>query len=178
MIDLLLRGEHLDQVWLESTKAHDFARDAKFRDVADCVLSIQRFVQNVRGQHGRFSTDADDESAFEAQLLESPMPTKLCWYWILRLCAHFMSGHYAAAMAASQKARALLWASEGHIQLLDYFYYTALSAAAFRNQVPPDKQSELLDLLIQHVAQLEEWAENCPSTFRDKYALGSGRIGP
>jgi PAS domain S-box-containing protein len=174
--DLLLRGERLDQVWLESMKALDFARDAKFRDVADCVLSIQRFVQRIRGQNGGLSADAEDESAFEAQLLESPMPTKLCWYWILRLSAHFISGHYAAAIAAGQKARALLWASEGHIQLLDYFYYTALSAAAFQNQVPPDRQSELLDLLTQHVAQLKEWAENCPSTFRDKYALAAAEL--
>ncbi|MBV9731782.1 MAG: AAA family ATPase, partial [Verrucomicrobia bacterium] len=174
--DLLLRGERLDQVWLESMKALDFARDARFRDVADCVLSIQRFVQRIRGQNGGFSTDADDETAFEAQLLESPMPTKLCWYWILRLSAHFMSGHYAAAIAAGQKARALLWASEGHIQLLDYFYYTALSVAAFRNQAPPEKQGELLDQLTRHVAQLKEWAENCPSTFRDKYALAAAEL--
>ena len=174
--DLLLRGEHLDQVWLESTKAHDFAQNAKFRDVADAVLSIQRFVQNVRGQKGGSSTDADDERAFEARLLESPMPTKLCWYWILRLWAHFMSGDYAAAIAAGQKAGALLWASEGHIQLLDYCYYTALSAAGFWIEAPPDKQSELLDLLIQHLAQLKEWAENCPSTFRDKYALAAAEF--
>ncbi|MGC1299430.1 MAG: GAF domain-containing protein, partial [Alloacidobacterium sp.] len=174
--DLLLRGEHLDLVWLESTKAHDFAQNAKFRDVADAVLSIQRFVQNVRGQKGGSSTDADDERAFEARLLESPMPTKLCWYWILRLWAHFMSGDYAAAIAAGQKARALLWASEGHIQLLDYCYYTALSAAGFWKEAPPDKQSELLDLQIQHLAQLKEWAENCPSTFRDKYALAAAEF--
>ncbi len=174
--DLLLRGEHLDQVWLESTKAHDFAQNAKFRDVADAVLSIQRFVQNVRGQKGGSSTDADDERAFEARLLESPMPTKLCWYWILRLWSHFMSGDYAAAIAAGQKARALLWASEGHIQLLDYCYYTALSAAGFWKEAPPDKQSELLDLMIQHLAQLKEWEENCPSTFRDKYALAAAEF--
>jgi PAS domain S-box-containing protein len=174
--DLLLRGEHLDLVWLESTKAHDFAQNAKFRDVADAILSIQRFVQNVRGQKGGSSTDADDERAFEARLLESPMPTKLCWYWILRLWAHFMSGDYAAAITAGQKARALLWASEGHIQLLDYCYYTALSAAGFWKEAPPDKQSELLDLQIQHLAQLKEWAENCPSTFRDKYALAAAEF--
>jgi PAS domain S-box-containing protein len=176
VIDLLLRGERLDRVWLESTKALDFARDAKFRDVADCVLSIQRFVQRIRGQNGKFAGNADDESTFEAQLLESPMPTKLCWYWILRLSAHFMFADYAAAIAAAQKARTLLWASEGHIQLLDYFYYTALSAAAFRNQAPPDKQGELLDLLTQHVSQLKEWAENCPSTFLDKYALAAAEL--
>jgi PAS domain S-box-containing protein len=174
--DLLLRGEHLDQVWLESAKAHDFARNAKFRDVADAILSIQRFVQNIRGQNGGSSTGAEDERGFEARLHESPMPTKLCWYWILRLWGHFMAGDYAAAIAAGQKARELLWASEGHIQLLDYCYYTALSAAAFWKEAPPDKQSELLDLLIQQLAQLKEWAQNCPSTFRDKYALAAAEL--
>src|SRR5262249_52622119 len=97
--------------------------------------------------------------------------------WILRLQAHFMFGDYAAAIAAGQKAKALLWASEGHIQLLDYCYYTALSAAAFWKEAPPDKQSELRELLIQHLAQLKEWAVNCPSTFRDKYALVAAEFG-
>jgi PAS domain S-box-containing protein len=174
--DLLLRGEHLDQVWLESVKAHDFARNAKFRHIAESILIMQRFVQNVRGQNGGSTAVAEDERAFEARLLENPAPTKLCWYWILRLRAHFMFGDYAAAIAAGQQARALLWASEGHIQLLDYCFYTALSAAAYWKEAPPDKQSELRELLIQHLAQLKEWAENCPSTFRDKYALAAAEF--
>ena len=175
--DLLLRGEHLDQVWLESVKARDFARNAKFQDVADVILSIQRFVQHVRGQTVSFSTfDVTDEQAFEAQLTESRMATKVCWYWILKLRTRFMSGDYAAAIAAAQKATVLLWASECHIQLLDYRYYTALATTALYEEAPPDRKNELLDLLMEHLAQLKEWAENCPSTFRDKYLLAAAEF--
>jgi PAS domain S-box-containing protein len=175
--DLLLRGEHLDQVWLESVKARDFALNAKFQDVADVILSIQRFVQHLRGRTVGFSSfDVADEQAFEAQLAESRMATKVCWYWILKLRARFMSGDYVAAIAAAQKAKVLLWASECHIQLLDYCYYSALAAAAFYQEAPPAGKNELLDLLIEHLAQLEEWAENCPSTFRDKYILAAAEF--
>ena len=48
------------------------------------------------------------------------------WYWILKLQARFISGDYEAAIAAARKAKALLWASDAHIQLLDYHYYSAL----------------------------------------------------
>src|SRR4029077_17476149 len=83
----------------------------------------------------------------------------------------FMFGDHAAAIAAAKKAKVLLWASECHIQLLDYFYYAALASAAFYQQAPPDGQLKLLALLTVHLAQLKEWAENCPSTFQDKYVL-------
>ena len=172
MTDLLLQGEHLDQVWLEAIKARDFALRAKYQDVADVLLSIQRFVQRMRGQTASFSTfDITDEQAFEAQLTENRYPTKICWYWILNLRMRFMSGDHAAAIAAAQKAKVLLWASECHIQLLDYCYYAALASAAFYKQASPDDQLELLELLTGHLAQLKEWAENCPSTFQDKYVL-------
>ena len=82
-----------------------------------------------------------------------------------------MSGDHAAAIAAAQKAKVLLWASECHIQLLDYFYYAALASAALYQPASPDRQLELLALLTGHLAQLKEWAENCPSTFQDKYVL-------
>ena len=54
----------------------------------------------------------------------------VCFYWILKLKARFLSGDYAEALAAADKAKALLWASAVQIQLLDYFYYTALTVAA------------------------------------------------
>ena len=170
--DLLLQGEHLDQVWLEAIKARDFALRAKYQDVADVLLSIQRFVQRMRGRTASFSTfDIMEEQAFEAQLTENRYPTKICWYWILNLQMRFMSGDHAAAIAAAKKAKVLLWASECHIQLLDYCYYAALASAAFYKQASPDGQLELLELLTGHLAQLKEWAENCPSTFQDKYIL-------
>ena len=100
----------------------------------------------------------------------------ICWYWILKLKARFLSGDYAEALAAADKAKALLWASAAQIQLLDYFYYTALTVAAFYENATADEQNRWRELLTAHREQLREWAENYPPTFGDKHALVSAEI--
>jgi PAS domain S-box-containing protein len=172
--DLLTGGDLLDEVWRESERGLDFARKAKFRDVIDIIVSQQRFINNMRGRTTHFSTFSDatfDEDAFEAQLTGDRMATMVCWYWILKLQARFMSGDYEAALAAARKAQALLWSSDAHIQLLDYHYYTALAIAAAYATLPPDSQREWREVLAAHLVQLREWAQCCSATFRDKHAL-------
>ena len=110
LTDLLLRGDHLDEVWRESERCLDFLRKAKFRDGIDTIVSQQRFIENMRGQTASFSTFSDtdfDETAFEAQLTEDRITTMIVWYWILKLQARFISGDYEAAIAAARKAEAL-----------------------------------------------------------------------
>ena len=100
----------------------------------------------------------------------------VCWYWILKLKARFLSGDYAEALAAADKAKPLLWASAGQIQLLDYFYYTALTVAALYENASADEQNRWRELLTAHREQLREWADNYPPTFADKHALVSAEI--
>ena len=64
----------------------------------------------------------------------------VCFYWIIKLKARFLSGDYAEALAAADKAKELLWSSGGHIELLDYFYYTALTVAALYEKASADEQ--------------------------------------
>ena len=185
----LVRGDQLDEVWRESEKGLAFARKIKFRDVADIIVSQQRFIANMQGRTASFSTFsgaqfdgatidqvAFDEAVFEAQLTEDRMATMVCWYWILKAQARFMSGDYEVAIAAAGKAKELLWASEGFIQILDYHYYTALAIAAICEKLPPKRRSALRIQLAAHCEQLQEWAENYPPTFGDKYALVSAEI--
>ncbi|HEY6834287.1 MAG TPA: PAS domain S-box protein, partial [Pseudolabrys sp.] len=177
--DILARGDHLDEVWRESDRGLDFVRKAKFRDVIDIIVAQQRFIENMRGRTANFSTFSDakfDETAFEAQLTEDRMATMVCWYWILKLQARFISGDYEVSIAAARKAKALLWASDANIQLLDYYYYCALAVAAAYDTAPLDRQPEWRELLTAHREQLHEWVENYPPTFGDKYALVSAEI--
>jgi hypothetical protein len=88
--------------------------------------------------------------AFEAQLTGDRTPMMICFYWILKLKARFLSGDYAEALAAADKAKALLWASPLAIQLLDYFYYTALTVAALYENASADEQREWRELLTAH----------------------------
>ncbi len=171
---LLLRNDPLDAVWRESETALEFARRARFHDMADVIVSQQRFIAAMQGRTATFSTFSDaqfDEAAFEAQLKGGRLPTMSCWYWILKLKARFLAGDYAEALAAADKARALLWVATLHTRLLDYFYYTALTVAALYEKGSADEQTRWRELLTAHGEKLREWADNNPPTFGDKHAL-------
>ena len=179
LTDLLLRNDPLDAVWRESEVALDFHREAKYGDAADIIRSQQRFIANMQGRTATFSTFSDaqfDEAGFEAQLTGDRMTLMICWYWILKLKARFLSGDYAEALAAADKAKALLWAAAAQIHLLDYFYYTALTVAALYEDATADERKRWRELLTEHREQLREWAENYPPTFGDKHALVSAEI--
>ena len=176
---LLVRGDPLDEVWRESERGLDFVRKARYRDVADIIVSQQRFIANMQGRTATFSTFNDaqfDETMFEAQLTGDRMRAMVCFYWIVKLKARFLSGDYAEALAAANKAKELLWVSGAHMELLDYFYYAALTVAALYEKVLPTSKRGWRNLLTVHREKLREWAENCPSTFADKHALVMAEI--
>ena len=176
---LLVRGDPLDAVWRESERALDFVRKARYRDVADIIVSQQRFVATMQGRTANFSTFNDaqfDEATFETQLTADRMRAMVCFYWIVKLKARFLSGDYSEALAAAEKAKKLTWISGGHLELLDYFYYTAMTVAALYENGSADEQQRWCELLSMHREKLHEWAENCPSTFADKHALVMAEI--
>ena len=176
---LLMRNDPLDAVWRESEMALDFARRAKFRDVVDLLGSQQRFIASMQGRDVTFATFSDerfDEEAFEAQLTAARTPTVICLYWIRKLKARYLSGDYAEAQAAADKAKALLRISTVQLQLFDYFYYSALAVAALYEEASADEQTGWRELLTAHQEQLREWAENYAPTFSDKHALVSAEL--
>jgi PAS domain S-box-containing protein len=171
---LLLRNDPLDVVWRESEAALEFAREAKYGDAEDIIESQLHFIATMVGRTRSFSTFSDaqfDEAKFEAQLTGDRMPLMICWYWILKLKARFLSGDYAEALAAADKAKPLLSASAAQIQLLDYFHYTALTVAALYENGSADEQAGWRNLLTAHQEQLREWTGSHPPTFADKHAL-------
>jgi PAS domain S-box-containing protein len=177
---LLLRNDPLDMVWRESETALRFVCEAKiYGDFTETIECQRRFIATMQGRTANLSTFNDaqfDEKTYEAQLTGKRMPKTICWYWILKLKARFLSGDYPEALAAAEKAQSLLAASVTQIQLLDYFYYFALTVAACYENVPADQQQAWDGLLARHVEQLREWAENNPSTFADKHTLVSAEI--
>ena len=176
---LFLRNDPLDAVWRESEKNLDFVQKARFHDVAAVIVSQQRFIATMQGRTASFSSFNDrqfDEAVFEAQLKGNRTPTMICLYWIIKLKTRFLSGDYAEALGAAGEAKAVLWAAPAHIQLLDYFYYTALTVAGLFQKATVEEQIEWRQLLTAHQKQLREWAENYPPTFADKHALVSAEI--
>src|SRR4030081_155332 len=168
VMGLLLRNDPLDVVWRESEMALEFAREAKYGDAEDIIGSQLHFIATMQGRTKTFSTFSDaqfDETAFETQLTGDRMPLLICWYWILKLKARFLSGNYAEALAAAGNAKTLLGPGANQIQLLDYRYYAALTMAALYEKASAEQQTLWRDLLTAHRGQLREWAENNPATF-------------
>ena len=173
---LLLRNDPLDAVWRESEAGLEFVRKSGYGGIVHNLASQQRFIAAMQGRTAAFPSFSDaqfDEQAFEARLEADRTPMMVFYYWALKLKAQFLSGNYREALAAAEKARTLLWISAAHIHLLDYFFYTALTAAASYENGTIDQQKGWRELLTVHQEQLREWAENCPSTFADKHALVS-----
>jgi len=118
----LLQSDPLDMVWRESERGLDFVRKAGFRDIADMIVSQQRFIATMHGRTATFSTFSDthfDEAMFETQLTGKRVTSMICWYWILKLKARYLSGDYGEVLAAADNAKRLLWATALYFQKLD-----------------------------------------------------------
>jgi PAS domain S-box-containing protein len=187
---LLLQGVSLDTVWRESEKGLEFSREAKYQDDVDVFIGQQRFIANMRGRTASFSSFDDvrtgqdttdentfNETAFEAELGKGRTPQLVFRYWLVKMQARFLSGDYADALAAARKAKALLWSAVGMADLLlNYHYYAALVMATLYEGAPADEQREWRELLLEHQAQLREWAQVYPPLFHDKFVLVSAEI--
>ena len=185
LVLLMFRGDRLDMVWRASEKILAFERKAKYRDVEDVVVSLQRLIACMRGQTASLSTFNDakpdgaafDEAAFEAQVTTGErLPSWVGTYWTTKMQARFLSGDYAAALAAARQAALISPDMIHNSKILDYVYYCALTGAAGYETLSAEEQRAWRERLAALQAQLHEWAENNPPTFRDKYALVSAEI--
>ncbi|MDY7227322.1 trifunctional serine/threonine-protein kinase/ATP-binding protein/sensor histidine kinase [Hyalangium rubrum] len=169
LTDRLALGHELEEVYQESVARLDFARKAGFLDVRDIVHFTQRHVQQLRGFTPSFhSMSGEDftEEDFEATLTPARMVIMRCWYWVIKMQSRFMCGAYEEAREAGEKAAALIWSSMGHIQLVDFHLYRALTLAACLRERPSVEQGPHLEAIQQHQRQLAEWASYCPENFR------------
>jgi PAS domain S-box-containing protein len=179
IIRLILTGVALDEVWSESEKFMDFARQIGFRDGADLIVSQQRFIASMRGYTTSISTYSDtefDEPAFELALTADRMTTMVVWYWILKIEARFLSGDYGQGLEAVEKAKQLMWATPGEIQLLGYHLYSALTLASLIATIPPEQHGVWRTRIREHSEQLRHWAKNYPGNFGSASTLVEAEI--
>jgi len=175
---LLFQGVPLDEVGRESQNGIDFVRKVKMRD-EDAILQFQkRLILTLRGERPISSRGAD--TYFNDQFVESEFearkPFTAFYYWTAKVQLSFIFNDYETAIRAARRAKALVWTMEQHILSADYFFYTALTAAALYEQGTPNSRSELIEMISQSLERLREWAEGCPGTFLDRYLLLSAEL--
>ncbi|WP_213957808.1 PAS domain-containing protein [Variovorax sp. dw_954] len=176
--DLLVRGDHLDDVASEIDRSLDFVRRARFRDIADELVHQQRFVAALRGLTpalAEFDGEGFQEAVFEAQVVEGRLPTMLFWYWVLKGQLRFIAGRFDESRDALE--RATPWkASAIQSQLVNYHLYTALAAAAGAGALSEEDAADRRATVVMHLERLRAWRACNPATFADKSELVEGEL--
>jgi len=175
MVDLLARGDPLDQVWKESIAALDFVQRAKFRQCIDIISINRSFIAALRGDTGNSSAD-DADAEVEARVVEWGIPFVVCLRRISQLKAHFLLGNPEKALEFANEAKTHLWSVRPHIQWVDHCLYHSLALAAVFHSAPPHEQAEYRVALADHLRSLRRLADLCPDSFLHKYCLVAAEI--
>jgi PAS domain S-box-containing protein len=176
---LFMAGEPLADLNYESENRLALVRAMKADDTACSIVVLQRCISNLRGITADSSTydgDGGGEAAFEEIMDRERIPTFVCMRNIWKMQVRFVLGHHDAALAASAKAKATLWAVYRLGILPEFHYYDALLRAALYRDVSPSQQEEYMATLVAHEKALRTWAEGCPENFAAKHALVSAEI--
>ncbi|EIY5101882.1 trifunctional serine/threonine-protein kinase/ATP-binding protein/sensor histidine kinase [Klebsiella variicola] len=173
VINFLSRGDHLDGVLTSIDRGLAFVRKSHFQDVETILLMQRTYVEFLRTPV--IGTWTASQALPDTLLPASPEQareqnsTMLFWYWLYRGMAHFTCGEYADAQADLEMAGWYAWSAPGHIHLLDYHLYSALSLS---RQLTPDTFSANHRRSIHsHYDKIALWARINPGTFADKEAL-------
>jgi PAS domain S-box-containing protein len=178
--NLLVAGDPLVEMQREAETGLMFVQKARFEFVADTIIGHLGLIHTLRGltrKFGCFDDEQFDELQFERHLSSKPeLAVPEGRYWIRKLQARFIAKDYATALAASEQAERLLWATKSYIDVVDYYFYGALTQAACCGSATPSRRRLHMEALLAHDKQLEIWAENCPSNFENRAALVGAEI--
>ena len=179
VIDRLILGHPLDDVFEESERRVSFTRRARYDASTQSIIGIQRLIQSLRGRTPRLSSfnGADFvEEEYEAEMDRYPWTIVICWYYIMKLEGRVLSGAFDEAAAAAARARALLWSTLAHIQEPEFWYYGALALAGKSDGARLEDRAARLASLREHERKLAEWATTCPENFGSKHALVAAEL--
>jgi PAS domain S-box-containing protein len=177
----LALGTPLVEVQRQCEDALPFVRRAGYPMVESVLTSQLRLVMNLRGLTARFSTfdgDGFDERAFVETLETNPLANTvaICWHFIRRLQARFLSGDYEQAYTASTRARELLWTSRSFVETPECLFYTALTLAALHDRRPAADRPGLTAGLLEVLERFEAWAVTCPANFVHRRELVAAEL--
>ena len=174
--NFLIAGDPLAEAEREAEHGLAFAEKAGFGTVVDAIAAQRALIRTLRGltpTFGCFDDRRIQRGADRAPFLQTILNWRFveCWYWIRKLQARYFAGDYASAMAASSRARRLLWTSFSQLETVEYHFYAALSQAAACDSAAAGERRRHLDAIAAHHKQLLIWAANCPDNFENRAAL-------
>ena len=174
--DRLVAGDSLSEVQSEAEVCLAAAQKANLSYHVDLVTPQLALIRTLRGltrKFGYFDSEQIEEASYERHLADNAhLRVHECWYRIRKLQARYFAGDYRGALEASAASQGLM---SLHIEDAEYHFYSALSRAASWESGTADERKQL-DVLLQHVRQLEIWAKHCPANWENRAALVGAEI--
>ncbi|MBA0038048.1 AAA family ATPase [Pantoea sp. BIGb0393] len=172
-MNCLARGDHLDGVHTSITRGIAYVRKAQYRDV-EVILGMQLdYVMFLRKPGAEtFSGDHFISPVLAVVKPENAIePLLLMQFWarLYKGMAHFFAGEYAAAHRQFTDAAPLTAFIPGHVHMLDFHLYSALSLSIPLQ--PTEFDVTMRQRLQRHLDRIVTWASENAGTFADKEAL-------
>jgi PAS domain S-box-containing protein len=178
--NFLVAGDPLADMQREAEHGLAYVQKTGFEFVADTIIGHLGLIRTLRGlapEFGCFDDKEFSERQFEQHLSSNPdLAVPEGRYWIRKLQTRFIANDYAAALAASEQAERLLWATKSYIDVIDYDFYGALTQAACCDSCAASQRQHHLEALAGHRKQLEIWEKNCAENFENRTALVNAEI--
>jgi len=179
--NFLAAGDHLEDVQRKVEAAMDLARRAKFGLFVEALNQPLKLTRMLRGQlpeFGRLDDPSRKEGELEAELERSAHFYGYS-YWVFKLMSRVLVSEHASALAAAEKAAAILRTTPiitgGLCQdTVEYHFFAALSHAALHDDAPLDQRAWHVAELTRHHAQVSAWADSCAENFTHRaFVLGA-----
>ena len=167
-------GDPLDEVLAESEALLDYVRTARYDEIADTIMALQRLALTVRGGGG--AATRSTEEGFERQVVTRRSALVVDWYYIAKLQGCFFMGEYGGAVEVLSALETIVPDFMTQLNYTQYVYYGALVRARHYAAVIPSVQRQYLSDIRASLEKLELWAEQGAATFAPKKALVAAEL--
>src|SRR5690606_30075838 len=168
-------GLPLDEAQEECTRMLGIVRGLRNKGPIATVQGPLQYVRALRGLTERvtcFSGADFDEASFEASLSDGDVPLAATYYALCKLQAALFTGDVPGALAAAERASALVGAIGTQFSAAEVRLYTTLAHLAAEAEAKDDEARARHLAEAERLAEpIEHWAEACPENFRHMHAL-------
>src|SRR5690606_31811345 len=168
-------GLPLDEAQEECTRMLGIVRGLRNKGPIATVQGPLQYVRALRGLTERvtcFSGADFDEASFEASLSDGDVPLAATYYALCKMQAALFTGDVPGALAAAERASALVGAIGTQFSAAEVRLYTTLAHLAAEAEAKDDEARARHLAEAERLAEpIEHWAEACPENFRHMHAL-------
>jgi len=143
-------------------------KNHRFADAQQLFLQWALNLQSKTKDRLSFSSDNYDAEGYLARHADAAFFE--VFYWVTRLTALYRFGAFTQALAAAQRAEAVIGSLSGTLWVATLCFYYGLTLTACVAAGSTTRR-EKLDKLATLQSQMRIWADNCPANFQHQHDL-------